>query len=448
MAIDPAHGKIYWANWGLGDGSESASEPPSRGPSWTEAGAATSTPARLVEGPHGLAIDPVKKRIYWPNYGPDSLGDGTTISWANLNGSGGGNLNTGAATVAGPRGVAIDPATRRIYWANYGDGMGAKISYANLNGSGGGDLMTDGATVEGPEGVALDPPAGRIYWGNYGPGNGDTIAYANLNGTGNAHDLSTAPVVPNRPHGVALDPAERKDLLAQLRRQHDLLREPERNRRRSQHPDHRSEHVRPRAAVAARGSEGNRRSGDQRWRRGRRDPAMQQGSVGRRLDDGAPIPRSPDLLLSWTRDGHTVSGATSSSLKASSAGTYRCRVTARNAAGSTTQGSGPHAVSASNDFTFGKLKRNKHKGSAKLTVNVPGPGALTLSDAKKKLKPVSTNPSAAEGVKLPIKPRRKLAKKLGRKGKAKVNASVTFTPTGGSPNTESTKVKLVEKTGH
>jgi hypothetical protein len=44
-----------------------------------------------------------------------------------------------------------------------------------------------------------------------------------------------------------------------------------------------------------------------------------------------------------------------------------------------------------------------------------------------------------------VKTRGKAKKKLNRKGKAKVRANVTFTPTGGDPNTESKKIKLVKR---
>jgi hypothetical protein len=49
-------------------------------------------------------------------------------------------------------GVAIDPAARKIYWANW---RGNKISYANLDGSGGGDLTTPGATVAAARSAVL-----------------------------------------------------------------------------------------------------------------------------------------------------------------------------------------------------------------------------------------------------------------------------------------------------
>ena len=39
--------------------------------------------------------------------------------------------------------MMIDPVTDRLYWANFADGLGKTISYANLDGSGGGDLIAD-----------------------------------------------------------------------------------------------------------------------------------------------------------------------------------------------------------------------------------------------------------------------------------------------------------------
>ena len=55
------------------------------------------------------------------------------------------------------------------------------------------------------------------------------------------------------------------------------------------------------------------------------------------------------------------------------------------------------------------------------------------------------SPRAAAGkVKLPIKPRGE-AKKLNRKGTAKVEAEVTYTPDGGEPNTQTRRVRLVKR---
>ena len=46
---------------------------------------------------------------------------------------------------------------------------------------------------------------------------------------------------------------------------------------------------------------------------------------------------------------------------------------------------------------------------------------------------------------VPRKPKGTAKTKLNARGKAKVVAEVTYTPAGGAPNTESTKVKLVKR---
>ncbi len=99
--------------------------------------------------------------------------------------------------------------------------------------------------------------------------------------------------------------------------------------------------------------------------------------------------------------------------------------------------------SGNDDFTLGKVEKNKKKGTAKLTVEVPGPGTLDLAGTS--LKPISKEASAAGDVKLKIKATGKKKKKLNKKGKTKVKPEVTFTPTGGDSKTKETKVKLVKK---
>ena len=106
-----------------------------------------------------------------------------------------------------------------------------------------------------------------------------------------------------------------------------------------------------------------------------------------------------------------------------------------------------------NSFSFGKLKRNKKKGTAKLTVNVPGPGTLTLAGkgvvgqrpAHRRGAAAAKTVSAAGHVKLLIKAKGNAKKKLKKKGKAKVKIKVTFTPTGGDPNAQSKTIKLIKK---
>ena len=104
----------------------------------------------------------------------------------------------------------------------------------------------------------------------------------------------------------------------------------------------------------------------------------------------------------------------------------------------------PSEPPASNDFSFGKVKKNKRKGTAKLTLKVPGPGELELAKTKK-VRGDDDSADEAGKEKLSIKPKGKAKKRLNNKGKAKVKANVTYTPTGGSPNTEDKKIKLVKR---
>jgi plastocyanin len=101
----------------------------------------------------------------------------------------------------------------------------------------------------------------------------------------------------------------------------------------------------------------------------------------------------------------------------------------------------------SNEFSFGTLKKNERKGTAKLTVEiVEGPGGLELAKTKQvKADDEAVAGEGAAAVKLAIKPNGKARERLNDKGKAKVQAEVTYTPVGGEPNTQSKKVKLKKR---
>jgi len=111
----------------------------------------------------GASAAQAADRIYWAN------DDANSISWANLNGSTvGGTLSLGSAPIAAPNGLAIDSAAGRIYWANYGNSEGGAVStigWANLDGSDGGNFAIPGDVVTGPHGVAIDPATRTLYWG-------------------------------------------------------------------------------------------------------------------------------------------------------------------------------------------------------------------------------------------------------------------------------------------
>ena len=99
-----------------------------------------------------------------------------------------------------------------------------------------------------------------------------------------------------------------------------------------------------------------------------------------------------------------------------------------------------------NTFTLGAITRNKKKGTATLTADVPNPGDLTGSG--KGVKAASDEAaviSKSVGVgpaQLLIKAKGKKKRKLNETGKVKLNVAVTYTPSGGDPSTQSVKVKL------
>jgi virginiamycin B lyase len=113
-------------------------------------------------------------------------------------------------------------------------------------------------------------------------------------------------------------------------------------------------------------------------------------------------------------------------------------------------GAGPAGVAVdallpSSDFAFGKAKRNKKKGTAKLAVEQLDPPGLVEVVKTKKVKAAETRANGTGTVTLPIMPARKSKQKLNDRGKAKVKTEVTYTPDGGAPNTQSKSLKLVKR---
>ena len=170
-------------------------------------------------------------QVYWGNYG----GSPATISYADLGGTGGGDVNTAGATVEEPLGLAIDATTGRVYWAN---DAAPKISFASLAGGGGADLNTTGVTTNPLAGIAVYPAGGKLYWGNVSP---DAISFANLDGSGGGAIWASRGQPWKEPSGVAVDPAAGKIYWANDDAcQQDLRRKPRRQRRK-RHQHRRSE---------------------------------------------------------------------------------------------------------------------------------------------------------------------------------------------------------------
>ncbi len=328
LAVDSITGQIYYTNEGA---NTIGFLNPDGSP-----GGNLNTGTATVQAPDGLAIDPASRKIFWAN---DAVPG--AISFASLDGSGGGDLNTAGATLEGPSGVAVDTANGRVYWANYNGGT---ISFANLDNSGGGDLATGAATLTIPGGVAIDPASGRIFWSDLT----GAIAFAKLDGSGGG-DLPTGSAPVNVPWGVAIDTeagivywannggTKSDDAIGSARLDGSGG-----------------------AAVSAAGAstEGPAFPIVQKAPAGTGPPTISGGSdVGTTLSCSqgswaadvfeALFYRAPSAFAyRWTREDNEIAGASTASIKATKDGKYKCSVTGSNQAGAATQTSAPHRVGA------------------------------------------------------------------------------------------------------
>jgi sugar lactone lactonase YvrE len=112
------------------------------------------------------------------------------------------------------------------------------------------------------------------------------------------------------------------------------------------------------------------------------------------------------------------------------------------------------ALPPPNKFSFGKLKRNKKRGTATLAVDLPGPGELALTGKGLVVQRPAAEDRRADPayravsggtVNLLIKAKGRKKRKLKHTGKVKVDPTVTFTPTRGTPATQSRPLKLKKK---
>jgi sugar lactone lactonase YvrE len=102
----------------------------------------------------------------------------------------------------------------------------------------------------------------------------------------------------------------------------------------------------------------------------------------------------------------------------------------------------PPVVSVSNQFKLGKLALNKRRGTATLTVSVPGAGEVALGGRGIRLTVAVA--TGAGDVKLPVKLSGSSARRLARTGKARVRVLVLFEPAGGDPRIQG-KPAVLEK---
>jgi hypothetical protein len=351
VSIDPTSGKIYWGTGGGGNGDIRVG---------SLDGTGTASGLYLSEsGPESITVDPAAGKIYWAAFGG-------TIRVGNLNGSG--SPTTLYSGESSPVGIAIDPLAGKVYWSDSGNGQ---IRAGNLNGSGLASTLFSGETS--PRGVAIDPAAGKIYWTN--EVTSGAVRVANLNGTGSAANLFSGE---NGPEGVAIDPSAGK--IYWTDNGSGLIREGNLSGTGTPSSLFTGENS-PKFPTLLRSPEtagvpsiaGGTDVGS--------NLACSQGSWAANLL-GAFLYRAPNsFAYQWSKDGTTTPGATTSTLTASQPGSYTCKVTATNQAGSASQTSAPHVVLPTPTITKAKIKSSKH--SAKFTFKATGAPGFQCALIKK-----------------------------------------------------------------
>ena len=179
LVVDPEARMVYWINtdgetisWARLDGS---------------AGGLVNLGGSKVDA-YRLSLDPVAKRLYWFDE------QAKTIVSVSVAGGTVTPLNTAGTTPeTSSSGVAVEPGLGKVFWLNESlEG----VSWANLNGSGGGDIAVGGTAFDGPYGLVVDAAAGRIYWANYSAGEtrSNALGFLNLAGGSAAINVPTAPV--------------------------------------------------------------------------------------------------------------------------------------------------------------------------------------------------------------------------------------------------------------
>ncbi len=114
----------------------------------------------------------------------------------------------------------------------------------------------------------------------------------------------------------------------------------------------------------------------------------------------------------------------------------------------------PAAAPPSSDFSFGRVLSDARRGTAKLTLKLPGPGVVSATSAAgppgagRPVKPATavrraTLESAGAGtVRLSLRPTAAARRYLKAKGSLRARVAVTFTATGGEPKTAERSVVL------
>lgn len=372
MAYDPVTNRIYLAAEGIVPG-------PNEGEivyvNLDGSGAGVlSTPGAVAENPEGVALDPATRMIYWINTGND------TVSYAKLDGTGGGTLNTtGAATENIGFRLAIDPVAGVVYFGAH-SGVEQVISYARVNNTGGGVLPVTLPNTIQLQGIATDPAAGRLYWTD---DSNNTLNSSSL--AGGAVTSVALESAFNEGYGLAIDPFLAKAYwgnygtvntgvqafgFSGLGGGSGTINIATTHTNGPQDP------------VIIKSPSG---SGAPQVTQSKAQLSCSQGSWGGDSPGGNVFQSPRSYSYQWSLNGSAISGATASTYTATAPGSYGCTVTATNQAGSAQQsGASSVTVTPAALQLAATKKKAKAKPGKKVTfvVNLANQGDLASAAGK------------------------------------------------------------------
>lgn len=142
-----AQDRVYWTEVGGGSAGLSYAALDGSG------GGALAFPTPKTFAFDGLTVDTAAGRFYWS--------DQNTIESIAFDGTGQRIFDSGGVDTGSNHVLTIDPEGRRLIWMRSSNSAGVEV--ARLDGTGGGPLMVPGMTIPFAEGLVFDPPSQRIY---------------------------------------------------------------------------------------------------------------------------------------------------------------------------------------------------------------------------------------------------------------------------------------------
>jgi hypothetical protein len=470
LALDAENGRVYWSNAGT---SESLAFAPLPGASGTS-GTFSETPADAINSPSGVALDPDADRLYWTNSSGAQINQRLRSAPLAAPGSAGETSITASIVDISPRSgggmraPAIDLAADRLYYA---DTTANVIAYADLTGAGNGGLLTtapagtyspDGTTIlKAPEEVLAPSITGFARVGNeltcgdatwaadavgsslYRMPKTTDFGQWTLNGTPIA-GATAATYTPTEAGDYRCTRTATNFAGTTVATSAPVTVLPQSPA--CSGPSVSTPYETPvEIALSCTGA-------------GPMTFAIAVNPVGGTISSFAAavgtLTYTPSAGFSGSDsigyratnaggDSNTTSAIITVGQAPASASDPPTATTPSTATTPTTtppSADPPAGAAPSNAFVFGTLRAHRARGTATLTVRVPGAGRLVL--AGKGLKHVTRSPAAAGDVKLPIAATGAARKRLERRGSARVRAKVTFQPTGGTARSRTRRIAL------